>query len=178
MFTIVQSKDFDSKAFDKVFSKGLKDLTVSERTSKALVADLAMSALAALHSNEDIQPVNRLLKVLSPANKKSVIVFFREFAGFHFMKDANEFGKKDREHYPAKRKAAEDLLASGIPFWEWFAEGVEIKASDFKLEKVTKAMEGYFKKAKNANIPKADVIRAIFAAGITAAEIAEVLQEV
>ena len=61
--------------------------------------------------------------------------------------------------------------------WSWAERHVEVEAKPFELLKVTKFIESALKKAADVNMTHADVLRAVFAAGVSADALVIVMDE-
>lgn len=159
---------FDKLTYDKSFVVAIKSLTASEKTTKAILLDLSRSTLEALHSSEDIGYVNRLLDVLTPMNKATAVLYFKEFTGFHFDADSTQFGKKDKKTYTeCADKTAKFLDDPLNNIWSWATRNVEVQKKEFSLDAVTTYITATLKKADKAGFKQGDVLAAIFKAGFT-----------
>lgn len=159
---------FDRAGFDKVFVGSLLRLKRSEIITRQTLMVLSRSVLDALHSTEDIGYVNRLIEVLTPANRKVAVKYFEHFAGFHYDDAMARFTKKSGKRYDESEKLARAFLEDPLNnIWSWAERNIQIEKKDFDLAQVTVYMTGILKKAKKANLSQADVLKAVLAAGVT-----------
>lgn len=175
---------FNKTKFEKAFSASIIALTTSERVTKAELLTCSRTVLEALHTTDegggDIGYVNRLLDVLTPINRKNLALFFKVFTGFHFDDALKVFTKKNKKEYEScKKDALAHLDDPHFNVWTWTERKVkEPELKEFTLEAVTKATEGFLKKANANGISQAEVMRAIVKGGITADAILAILDEV
>lgn len=179
------NKQFDSTKFYNSFNITIKALAESERITKDALRSLSRECLMLLHyeskNQGDISPVNKIISVLSPVNKKSWIAFMQEFSGFQFDKVKMEFVKKDKQTYEEKfLVACEFLNDPSWDIWEWASEHLDIKVKPTPLESLGKAVDRCLSaKDKENNVPlytKADIIKSVMQHGITADDLIDLLQ--
>ena len=93
----------------------------------------------------DIRVINKLLTVLSPANRKVSVVFYSHFLPWAFDKETEQFqGKSKKKQREPKTALIEDFLSNQeADIWSWVEENVKIepKKPDF-LKNFEKALEG------------------------------------
>lgn len=158
---------FDKKAFDVQFDNAIETLTVSEKTTKQILRDLSRSVLDVLFFTEDIGYINRTINSLSPVNKKVAIEYFKTFSGFHFVKEANCFGKKNKKAFEQMKQSAIEFLADPHNnIWTWAEVNIDIQAKPFDINAVAKYFSSALKKAEKAGYTDADVLAQVFASGI------------
>lgn len=177
-------KKFDAAAFYNSFNITIKVLAESERITKDALRSLSRECLMLLHyeSNKqgDITPVNQVLKVLTPVNKKAWLLFMQEFTGFVYSEKEDVFIRKDKKLYDEKCKAACDLLDDlHQNIWTWAERNIKMEKKAFKLETlgkdVKKALEATDEEG-NALYTKADVLRTVLENGIDADDLIAMLQ--
>lgn len=168
---------FDIKLFDTSFAKSIKTLEKSEATTRETLRELSRDVLYALHEHENITYVNTLIKAkITPVNKKALLLFFQHFTGFHYSVETNDFTKKDKKAYDAKKQEALEFLEDPLNnFWVWADREIKMEAKGFDPEKVTKFIASAFKKAEKDGYTKADVIRALFKDNTFATELPAIL---
>lgn len=167
---------FDKLNYDPKFNASLKALAKSEKVTRAELLDLSRSVLEAIHATQDIAYVNRVLDVLTPMNKRTAVLFFKEFSGFQC--DEGVFTRKDKKNYEKASAAAVAFLEDPLNnIWSWAERNVAIEPKKFALEDVTKWMERTIKKAGDEGVSQADVLRAIFKAGVDAEALAAIMGE-
>ena len=160
---------FDKLAFETALARALKLLAHSERVTREQLRVLSRTVLEAHHATEDISYINRLLEVLTPVNRKVAVKFFEHFGGFHYDDALARFTKKSKKRYAEADALATAFLEDPLNnIWSWAERNIEIQKKDFELAQVTKAMGGYLKKAKDAGLTQADVLKAVLAAGVEA----------
>lgn len=170
--------------FVEAFNLALDAISQSENVTRRELRDVSRTLLVAIHGFEDatlqgdIQFINRLLTVLTPVNRKVAVLFFTHFAGFHYDDKVGVFTKKSAKRgIPARKDAQEFLADPNNNIWSWAERHVEVEAKPFELKKVTKFIESALKKAADQNMTHADVLRAVFAAGVSADALVIVMDE-
>ena len=173
----MEKPGFDRQAFNVMFDEELAKLHNSERITKAILGNLSRLLLEQMHFDGDIQPVNRLLQVLTPMNRKTAVLFFQHFTGHHYSEKDETFGKRDKGNYAKKQAAAVEFLADEANnIWTWAQTNVQMEAKPFELKKVTQFVERALKKAEEAGFTQADVIKAMLAGGLEIDALAGVLE--
>lgn len=169
--------------FVKAFDAALETLAQAERVTKEQLRVLSRDLLGALIGNADYdehligdaQFVNRLLTVLTPMNKKTAILYFKEFTGFHFDEEVNQFTKKIQKgkdkHAEKVARFLEDPLNN---IWSWADKHVKVEKKPFSMDSVTKIIE---KAREETDGDDAAVIRAVFEGGISIESVLLVLSE-
>ncbi len=169
---------FDRQKFNVEFDAAIAELQASEQITKRVLSALSRVLLEQMHFDGDIQPINRLLPVLSPANRRIAVLFFQAFSGHHYSEKDECFGKRDKPAYEAKSKAAIEFLEDPHNnIWTWQAREVEMEVKPFTLLKVTKQVESLLKKAEKAGFKQADVFKAMIAGGLDMELIGAMLEE-
>lgn len=178
-------KKFDAAAFFNSFNITIKVLAESERITKDALRSLSRECLMLLHyeSNKqgDISPVNQVLKVLTPVNKKAWLLFMQEFAGFIYSEKEDTFTRKDKKLYDEKCKAACDLLDDPHQnIWTWAERNIKMEKKAFKLETLGKDVKRALEaEDEDGNLlySKADILRTVLEHGITTDDLIEILQK-
>lgn len=164
----------------------LKD---AERNSKALVSSLATDCVAFLHEHGQAGVLNELLLVLSPANKKAMTAFFKEFSGFIYDKEEMSFKKKkqpvrakdgtvEKDAYADAKIAFTAFVEEGASFWTWYnALGKKDvpEASPLDLNKLSTTIRKAKEKADKQGIQKLALFNAIITDVFSAEEILDML---
>lgn len=174
-----------------VIEASLAKLVDIERTSKNAVAELAVDCLDFLHEHGQVAVCNKMLFALSPANKKVVYQFFKEYSGFVIDKDGvmkskikvvrDKAGEVEKDAYANARIAWAEFKDQGSSLWLWWAaqdkhEKAEAKPLD--LNKVEKAIAGFAEKAEKQGIRRLALFNAMVSgAGFAAQEVADMLKE-
>lgn len=171
----------DAAQFEKAFAETLKRLEAAEKLSKNEIKDVSRSILSVFHSTQQIGFLNRLLQVLSPANRAMMVKYLLHFTGYFYNTTTAAFEKKNAKRYDDACKAAHEFLEDVVNnVWSWTAvqnahEKPEAKPLD--LADVKSTMEKYLKKAAKSNLKQVDVLRAAFSAGFTLECLLELLAE-
>lgn len=167
---------FDRIAYDKQYKTDITALGKAEKVTKELLRNLSRSVLEAVHVTEDVGYINNLLAVLTPINRKVAVLYFAEFSGFR--NDGSTFSKKDKAKYEEiKAKAITFLEDPMNNIWSWAEREVDIAQKEFDINMVTKTVERMTKKATDAGLSQADVLRAVFKAGFTPEALLAVMVE-
>lgn len=155
---------FDRNEYDKTFAANIKDLAKAEKVTKQILMELSRSVLVAFHETQDVRYINELVAVLTPVNKKVAVLYFTEFSGFRV--EGNTFTKKDKQAYDKAAAASTAFLEDPLNnIWSWAEKEVDISPKEFDINMVTKTIERLNKKAEDAGMSQADVLRAVFKAG-------------
>lgn len=177
-------KKFDAVSFFNSFNITIKALAESERITKDALRSLSRECLMLVHyeSNKqgDISPINQVLSVLTPMNRKTWVLFMQEFTGFHFDEKEQAFTRKDKRLYDDKCKAACDLLDDPHQnIWTWAERNIKVEKKAFKLETlgkdVKKALEAEDEEG-NLLYSKADILRTVLEGGITPDDLIDLLK--
>lgn len=177
-------KQFNATAFYNSFNITIRALQESERITKDALRSLSRECLMLVHyeSNKqgDISPINQVLNVLTPVNRKTWILFMQEFTGFHFDEKQQAFTKKDKRLYEDKCNAACSMLDDPLfNLWSWADMHIKVEKKVFKLETlgkdVKRALEAQDDEG-NLLYSKADVIRTVLEGGLTPDDLIEMLQ--
>lgn len=157
---------FDRTAFYASFDARIDVLKQAEKITKDTLRDLSRDLLSITHETEDIGFVNRTLNVLTPMNRKTAILFFKEFSGFKWSEEEISFVAKDKKRW-------DDIVARGVRemedphfnLWTWAEKNVTIEAKPFDLAKVTVFAKQAIKKAQENGIKQSDLLKAFFDGG-------------
>lgn len=136
--------------FINAFNLALAAIAGAERITKQELLTQSRALLAALVGHGDmeatlvgdIQFINQLIPVLTPMNQKTAILFFKEFAGFHFEEETKQFTKKiEKDKVKLKDKTVRFLDDPLNNIWTWAERNVKIEKKAFDLKRVTKVIE-------------------------------------
>ena len=159
---------FDKAKFEQAFAAAIIALAASEQVTKAELSVLSRTVLEAWHTTGNVDYANKLLAVLSPVNRKVAVVFFTHFSGFSYDEKLAQFSGKSKKRYDEAAKLSAAFLEDPLNnIWTWAGRNIEVQQKEFELSTVTKYVEGALKKADKAGHKQVDVLKAIFAAGIT-----------
>jgi hypothetical protein len=117
----------------KTINKKIAKLARAERVTKVVLGELSREVLEYIfiQGTEDISPVNRLLAVLTPMNKRTAILFFKNFVSWKFDDDACVFTKKNKKRYDESKLNVELFLANAdSDIWTWAAEFVKVEPKE------------------------------------------------
>ena len=157
---------FDRTKFYSTFDARLATLAQAEKMTKDMVRDLSRDTLAITHEIQDIGFVNRFIDVLTPMNRKTAILFFKEFSGFKWDDTEIKFVQKDKKNYDkAQAKSVAALDDPHFNMWTWAEKNVTVEAKPFDLSKVTVFAKQALKKAEENGIKQSDLLKAFFAGG-------------
>lgn len=111
-----------------------------EKISKVLVAEIAAETLAHACEHGDITLVNKLLPVLTPANRTAVVLLFKECTLFAYDVKAKQFGKKNKADAD-KAAAVEEQLKAFVEqyqsnLWAWYEAEKADKIESAKFSEV------------------------------------------
>lgn len=119
-----------------------------EKLSKVLVGDIAAEVLAHATQHGDITLVNKLLPVLTPANRTAVVLLVKECTTHQYNVKEKQFGKKDKD--AEKVAFAAEQLAAFVEkynscLWAWYeAEKAEkIETAKFSDQAFAKMVANY-----------------------------------
>lgn len=152
---------FDRQKFNVEFDAAIAELQQAEKVTKKTLSALSRILLEQIAFDGDIQPVNRLLEVLTPMNRKTCVLFFQHFTAHHYTEKTETFGKRNKGVVEAKAKLSSDFLEDPHNNILTRAEKhIQMEAKPFDLGKVTKFIESALKKAEKEGFTQADVIKA------------------
>ena len=113
----------------KTINEQIEKLAVSEKITKALLIELSRVILAYVYETGDVTPTNRLINVLTPMNKRTAILYFKEFLSFRFDDVQGTFGKKNKKTFDKKNELVTIfLLDEENNIFTWAEENVQIEA--------------------------------------------------
>lgn len=169
-------------------NQAIVTLHESERVTKETLRQLSRDVLFQLMEDGDIRYTNKITEVLTPVNKRAWMEFMKEFSGFQFDEDNSAFTKKDKslvkreneefQRWQIKQAAAQEALVDPAwSIWVWADQNLKIEASEFTLEKITKGMQSFMKKADKNGFKQSDVIKAVIAAGLDMDTLMAVMDE-
>lgn len=156
---------FNRELFVASFNKSLKALKASEKTTKEQLSVLSRTVLEASIETGDVAYINAIMNVLTPVNRKVSAAFFQEFSGFTF-KEGMATGKSKKQWDKCVIAAKEALEDPHFNIWTWAERNIEVEKKEFSLDQVTKAFEGFTKKAVNNGLTQKDVLKAILGKGV------------
>jgi len=157
---------FDRTAFYAGFDARIDVLKQAEKITKDTLRDLSRDLLCITHETEDIGFIRRTLDVLTPMNRKTAILFFKEFSGFKWSEDQAAFASKDKKHWDdIVARVVREMEDPHFNIWSWAEKNVQIEAKPFDLAKVTVFAKQAIKKAQENGIKQSDLLKAFFDGG-------------
>lgn len=169
---------FNKQYFETIFAQSLEKLSTSESITKRELRDLSRSILQAWHETGNVIYINRLLKVLTPVNKKVMIKFGVHFGGFSFDETLGEFTHKSKKRYDkAHAEYVEFMENPNNNVWSWAERHIEIQQKPFAVENVEKFIKTALHKGAGVGLSQVDILKAVFKAGIDPACIVQVMDE-
>lgn len=142
----------------KTINTKIETLAKAEKITKAVLGELSRDLLEYVYINDsqDITPVNRLLSVLTPMNKRTSVLFFKNFLAWKFDDEAQLFTKKNKKHYDDKLLAVELFLGNeDNTIWSWYEANVKLEQKEIDWAKRLKAD---FTKALEAGITFNEIV--------------------
>jgi len=169
---------FDRAAFDVSFGEAIESIKGAEEITRREVRALSRSVLSALHITENVGYLNKFLEVLTPVNRKAMVIYFQAFTGFHYDSKGEVFTKKNKPAYDEACAKAEKFLDDPMNnFWSYAQREIKVEGKEFSMDAVTKGVEGFLKKAAKNNFSEVDVMRAILKGGISADTIIAIMDD-
>lgn len=158
---------FNRESFLASFVVSLEALQQSESTTKRELRALSRTVLEYIVETSDIGPVNRLLLVLTPVNRKVAFKYFEHFSGFVANEEATQFKGKSKKRWDNCVKEAKEFLADPHNnIWTWADRNIEITTKEFDIAQVTDAFKKFVKKAQKVNLTQKDVLKAVLSSGV------------
>jgi len=113
----------------KTINERIEELAASEKITKAILTELSRVILAYVYETGDVTPTNRLINVLTPMNKRTAILYFKEFLSFRFDDVQETFGKKNKKTFDKKNELVTIfLLDEANNIFTWAEDNVKIEA--------------------------------------------------
>lgn len=108
----------------------------AEKVTKAVLGELSRELLEYVQETGDIQPVNKLVAVLTPMNKRTAILFFTHFLPYNT--EEGTFTKKKRN---GTFDLANEFLATEDTIWDWAADNIKVEQKEIDwAQRLTKDM--------------------------------------
>lgn len=158
-----------------IINQNIERIAEAERITKPVLSDLSRQLLefVVIDDKQDIQPVNRLMEVLTPINRKVAVLFFRHFMAFAWDEGNAKFVGKEKKKWDKKKELVIAFLADPHQnIWTWAERNVEVEKKPYNVVKVGKEVE----KAIKAGVSQADIVRSAFAGGLTIEAVMEVIK--
>lgn len=169
---------FNKQAFERNFTEALERITKSENITKHELKIVSRTMLEAWHITGNVHYVNRLLKVVTPVNKKALIVFAKHFGGFSYDEVLGEFTHKSKKRYESAHKLALEFLENPHNnLWTWAERHIEVAQKPFSIENVEKFIKQALTKGAGVGLSQIDILKAVFKAGIEPEAIVQVMDE-
>lgn len=120
----------------------------AEKVTREALGEFSRSALAYVLETDDIDVVNRMVNVLTPMNRRTAILFFREFLPWEEEKDADgnhvRFGKRSQKNKVVDKKStaiAEFLADENSTIWTWAKENVSVEKTPDYMGNLERALK-------------------------------------
>jgi hypothetical protein len=171
---------FNRMGFETTYKKSLGKLATTERVTKELLRSLSRDVLEAHHATENVTYINQLISVLTPMNRKTVILFFKEFSGFKFSNETQTFEKKDKKTYAFKAELSDKFLEDpNNNVWSWAERNIEVekKPAPMLIDTIRERAKAWHERAKKEHISDADLLVAFFEGGIDPSAIVQALDK-
>lgn len=169
---------FNKANFERNFSEALERIGKAESVTKNELKTVSRTMLEAWHITGNVHYINRLLKVVTPVNKKALIVFSKHFGGFSYDEVLGEFTHKSKKRYEAAHKLALEFLADPHNnLWTWAERHIEVQQKPFSVENVEKFIKSAMNKGAGVGLSQVDILKAVFKAGIEPSCIMQVMDE-
>lgn len=123
-------------------------LATNEASSRELIRELSFDCLAHTLKSNNFSWANRMVAIMTPANRTAFVQFMKAMTGHKFADDV--FGKKDKAATPEKLAAnqAEFVEKFGGDMWKWYKEKKADKAekeSAFDEKALIRVLAAYAK---------------------------------
>lgn len=169
------AKAFDKVVFERAFNASLDEVKKSEDVTKRELRTLSRTVLEAHHCTENVGYINQLLGVLSPVNRRGCVEYFKEFSGFKYDDSTKLFSKKDKKNYDEKHKASLLFLEDPLNnLWTWADRHLKMSRTPPTIENFAKYVTN-FVNSTQGKISHADILKAVFKAGMSAEEVVDAL---
>jgi hypothetical protein len=171
---------FNRAGFEATFNKSLRKLGAAERVTKELLRELSRSVLEAHHATENVGYINTLISTLTPINRKTAILFFKEFSGFKWSEETLTFSNKDKKRYEGKCAMSDRFLQDpNNNIWSWAERHVEVekKPAAFLCDMIKERAKAWHERAKKEHISDADLLVAFFSGGIDPSAVVQALDK-
>lgn len=169
---------FNKQSFERNFSEALERISKAETVTKHELKLVSRTMLEAWHITGNVHYINRLLKVVTPVNKKVLIKFGQHFGGFSFDEVMGEFTHKSKKRYDSAHKLALEFLENpNNNLWTWAERHIEVQQKPFSIENVEKFIKGALTKGQGVGLSQVDILKAVFKAGIEPEAVIQVMDE-
>lgn len=129
----------------------------------------------------NVNVVNKLLSVLSPVNKRVARIFFINFLPYTFDSETNTFGKmlkKDSARDTKHLAIASFLHEADNNIWTYQEEHINMEAKPVDYSaKISKTIASALK-ADKGGMSASEVLQAVFAGGVSVADVIAMLEVV
>ena len=123
----------------KTINSKIAKVAKAERVTKVVLGELSREILDYIYvqGTEDISPINRLLAVLTPMNKATAVLFFKNFVSWKFDDVAAVFTKKNKRKFDECNINVELFLVNpDNNIWTWAANNVVIEPKEVDYTKL------------------------------------------
>lgn len=175
----------------KALNAMIKRVATAEKTTKQVLGEFSRSVLDYVlvsgttnDKNEpvgsmDIQPVNRMLAVLTPMNRKTAVLFFAAHLPFQYDEKENKFlaGIQKRHKDSRIEKTVEFLADENNTIWTWAESNIRIEAKPVDYAKNISKWVGKALNDEERPLDPTDVFKAVLEGGLTEADILQIMRE-
>lgn len=169
---------FNKQNFERNFNDALNRITASEAISKKELMIVSRTILEAWHITGNKIYINRLLKAVTPVNKKVLIEFGTHFGGFSYDKVLGEFTHKSKKRYEKAHALALEFLADPHNnLWTWAERHITVIQKPFAIENVEKFIKSALDKGAGVGLSQVDILKAVFKAGVSPECVIQVMDE-
>lgn len=172
----------------ETLSARLNAIKASERITKEELSALSRESLTFLLETGDVRIINMLLGqdengkfILTPINRKTANLFFKEFVGFTVQDGDSsvvEFVKKKVRVWEKYVEKVNTFLS--VPhndIWTWAAENVEIeKKAPIYADKINTLVAKALKDEVNG-ISQVDILKAVLSGGVSVDSLFDLVTE-
>ena len=132
----------------KIINEKIETLANAEKITKVVLSELSRELLAyvlidgkevdgELVPSFDIQPVNKVLRVLTPMNRRVATMFFTTLLPFKFDDATNSFTKMNKANQVENATLAVEIALTDDAFdiWVWAENNVKIEPKEVDWNK-------------------------------------------
>lgn len=167
------------KATLEIIRQRIEKLAQSERVTKVELSAISRELLEYVIESGDVQPVNELLRVLTPMNKQTAVLFFQHFLPFKFVEDQVEFGGKIKRQWDIKVANITVFLEDeDNDIWKWAAENIKVEKKPVDFAKNISKWVGKALNDEENPLEPVDVMKAVIDGGLSQPEMLELLAQI
>lgn len=163
----------------------IEELAGVEKITRKVLGKLSRNLLVYVPESNDIDAVNRLMGILTPANATLCQKFFRNFLPWKVEKNKDgsfsRFGKRMTGEKSVQEKLDATLVflaTRSNTIWTWHKEAEELKQKNFQgmiAKAIENALEGH-EKTHTPALSRQKIMEAVFQGGIGLADMLEAVE--